>query len=169
MYKTSIRLAIASAIIATIASFPASAQTSLEQILNGQTIPYTMKIKDLSSQWRGLSTSGQFEMGNTFQSIFSSFFGGALNATYYTKGQTVTIAGETYIVAYSLQGSPEKFSNDLPLSLSLLNLRTIGSLNNIRAFNLKTESEMLKKQIESAPMFPSPRPTNSPKPRSSDR
>jgi hypothetical protein len=77
------------------------------------------------------------------------------------------------MVAYSLQDKPEKITNNTPLSLSLLNLKTIGSLNNIRVFNLKTESEMLTKQLQAAPMFtpakntPAEEPTAAPqKPKS---
>jgi hypothetical protein len=166
MRKTITSLAIAVATIGLFSNTSVSAQPNLNDILNGKSIPSTVKLKDLNPEWRGLSTSGQFEFANTFQTIFSSFFGGALNASYYTKGQTVNIGTETYIVAYSLQDKPEKITADTPLSLSLLNLKTIGSLNNIRVFNLKTESEMLTKQLQGAAMFTPPpaKPGDTPAP-----
>lgn len=122
----------------------------------GKTVPTTIKIRDLTPEWRALATSGQFELGNTIQTIFSSFMGGAFNNSYYTKGQTISLAGETYMVAYSLQEQPEKISVETTLGLSLLNMKTIGSLNNIRSFNLATETALLEKQIQGARTMFSP-------------
>jgi hypothetical protein len=156
-------LAIAATMIttATIAEINPSiaAEVSLNEILAGKTVPNSIKLKDLTPEWRGLSTSGQFELGNTFQSIFASFYGGAFNASYYTKGQTISLAGETYMVAYSLQEQPEKIGADTNLGLSLLNLKTIGSLTNIRSFNVSTETALLEKQLQGTrAMFPAPKP-----------
>jgi hypothetical protein len=156
MKKLFLSAAIAVSAIVMVSTSSVSAQTSFSEVLSGKNIPSTIRLKDLNPEWRGLSTSGQFEFGNTFQTIFSSFFGGTLNAGYYTKGQTVNIGTETYIVAYSLQDKPEKIGGETVLSLSLLNLKTIGSLNNIRVFNLKNESEILTKQLQGAAMFNPP-------------
>lgn len=77
-------------------------------------------------------------------------FGGGVRATnYYTKGQTVSIGSETYIVAYSLLSLAEKISPELPLNLSLLNLKTIGSISNIRAFETVSETKVLEAQLAS--------------------
>jgi hypothetical protein len=98
----------------------------------------------------------------------STFLGKMASAVYYTKGDVVTIGSETYIVAYRAPMRPidfgalvgevkkagpqtkpekilnealatEKLSADTPLALSLLNLRTSGSLTDIRAFDLQRE------------------------------
>jgi hypothetical protein len=148
------QISIGLAIAATLSISPAThyssfaAETSLNEILTGKTVPNSIKLRDLTPEWRGLSTSGQFEIGNTFQTIFGAFFGGTFNASYYTKGQTISMAGETYMVAYSLQEQPEKIVPETPLGLSLLNLKTIGSLTNIRSFNLSTETALLEKQLQ---------------------
>lgn len=164
MHKTLIRLAI-TAMIST-AAIPATIHSSLaadptlSEILTGKTVPNTVKIRDLNPEWRALATSGQFEFGNTIQMMVSSFTGGAFSPSYYTKGQTIAVAGETYMVAYSLQEQPEKITGETTLGLSLLNIKTIGSLNNIRSFNLVTETALLEKQSQSTrAIFSPPKPT----------
>ena len=74
---------------------------------------------------------------------------------YYTRGETVTLGSETYLVAYRPQidaremqqamrfgfdpgmeeAEPFRLARNMPLALSLLNLRTVGSLTNIRPFD----------------------------------
>jgi hypothetical protein len=136
-----------------------AAEVSLNEILAGKTVPNSIKLKDLTPEWRGLSTNGQFELGNTFQTIFAAFGGGAFTASYYTKGQTISLGSETYLIAYSLQEQPEKIAADTNLGLSLLNLKTIGSLTNIRSFNVSTETVLLEKQLQGTrAMFPPTKP-----------
>jgi hypothetical protein len=163
MHKILIRLAI-SATIATMA-IPISIYTSsaaeptLSEILAGKTVPNTVKLRELTPEWRTLSTNGQFELGSSIQSLFTSFTGMSLYGSYYTKGQTISLAGESYIVAYSLQDKPEKITGEIPLGLSLLNMKTIGSLTNIHSFNLVTETALLEKQLQGLSMFNSPKST----------
>jgi hypothetical protein len=160
MYKILVRLAIAATIstaaIPSITRSSLAASPTLSEILTGKTVPNTIKISDLTPDWRALSTSGQFEFGNTIQMMLSSFTGGAFSPSYYTKGQTISLAGETYMVAYSLQEQPEKITGETTLGLSLLNIKTIGSLNNIRSFNLATETALLEKQSQSTRSIFSP-------------
>jgi hypothetical protein len=125
-----------------------AAEPSLASILSSNSIPTSIKLKDLTPEWRALSTNGQLEIGN-FQAVVSLFGGGSFANNYYTKGQTITVGSETYIVAYSLISLPEKVSPELPLSLSLLNLKTIGSLSNIRIFETVAETKVLELQLAS--------------------
>ena len=125
-----------------------AADLSFADILRGNSIPTSIKLKDLTPEWRAMSTNGQFEIGN-FQTFIGLFGGGAFANNYYTKGQTVNIGSETYIVAYSLLSLVEKVSPDMPLNLSLLNLKTIGSMSNIRAFESLAETKVLEKQLAS--------------------
>jgi hypothetical protein len=162
MYQIFIRLAI-SATIATVAipiatNLSFAAEPTLSEILSGKTIPTTVKLKELTPEWRTLATNGQFELGSSIQSLFTSFTGMSLYGSYYTKGQTISLAGESYIVAYSLQDKPEKITGEIPLGLSLLNMKTIGSLTNIRSFNLVTETALLEKQLQNAAMLNPPKP-----------
>jgi hypothetical protein len=121
---------------------------SLANVLSGNSVPTSIKLKDLTPEWRALSTNGQFELGN-FQAFINVFGGGALATNYYTKGQTVSIGSETYMVAYSLLSLVDKVSPEMPLNLSLLNLKTIGSMSNIRAFETLSETKILEAQLAS--------------------
>ena len=125
-----------------------AADPSFADILKGTSIPTSIKLRDLTPEWRAMSTNGLFEIGN-FQAFVGLFGGGAFANNYYTKGQTVNIGSETYIVAYSLLSLAEKVSPDLPLNLSLLNLKTIGSMSNIRTFEAIAETKILEKQLAS--------------------
>lgn len=166
------RIAITVALAAAIATHQPSFAAEVNELLSGKTFPLTMKLNQLNSEWRGLSISGQFEVGDWMQSfgtLFGSLFGtGSSSNLYYTKGQTVTIGSETYMVAYRLQSTSGKVAPETTLALSLLNLRTIGSLNNIRSFNLEQEIATLERMMKPpASLFPStpasprpPKPSN---------
>ncbi|AFY96494.1 hypothetical protein Cha6605_5623 [Chamaesiphon minutus PCC 6605] len=125
-----------------------AADPSFADILKGNSIPTSIKLRELTPEWRAMSTNGQLEIGN-FQAFVSLFGGGAFANNYYTKGQTVTIGSETYIVAYSILSLAERVAPDLTLNLSLLNLKTIGSMSNIRAFDTIAETKVLEKQLAS--------------------
>jgi hypothetical protein len=124
---------------------PVVIQGDLE-IFGSKGIPTSVRLRELNSSWRAMGTNGPLELGN-FQMIVNSSAGGSFAATYYTKGETVTIGSETYIVAYSLFTLVDKVTPDLPLSLSLLNVKTIGSLSNIRPFDAVKETKVLEKQL----------------------
>jgi hypothetical protein len=125
-----------------------AAEPNFAGILSGNSVPTAIKLKDLTPEWRAMSTNGQLEIGN-FQALVSLFGGGSFANNYYTKGQTVTVGSETYIVAYSLLSLAEKISPELPLNLSLLNLKTIGSMSNIRTFEMVAETKVLEAQLAS--------------------
>lgn len=128
--------------------------TSMEQALAGKEFPLTLKYKDLDANWRRLSPSATVDPAN----IYRALAGGAYAGTYYTKGQTVGIGGETYLVAYKSQvkaldmvafqqmamrggqpPEPEKPTATTPLALALLNLKSAGSFTDIRPFDLDAE------------------------------
>lgn len=125
-----------------------AAEPSFASILSGNSVPTTIKLKDLTPEWRAMSTNGQVEIGN-FQAFVSLLGSGAFASNYYTKGQTVSIGSETYLVAYSLLSLAEQISPDLQLNLSLLNLKTIGSMSNIRVFATVAETKVLEAQLAS--------------------
>jgi hypothetical protein len=123
-------------------------EPSLASVLSGNTVPTSIELKKLTPEWRAMSTNGQFEFGN-FQAFISVFGGGSFATTYYTKGQTVSIGSETYIVAYSLLSLVEKVAPETLLNLSLLNLKTIGTMSNIRSFDAIVETKVLERQLAS--------------------
>jgi hypothetical protein len=125
-----------------------AAEPSLASVLSGNSVPTSIELKKLTPEWRAMSTNGQFEFGN-FQAFISVFGGGSFATTYYTKGQTVSIGSETYIIAYSLLSLAEKVAPETPLNLSLLNLKTIGTMSNIRALDSIAETKVLERQLAS--------------------
>lgn len=156
------RTAIALALAAVLCSHSQSSiGAELDQVISGSKFPLTLKLMELNSGWRGLSISGQFETGGGMQS-FNPLFVTTGSNIYYTKGQTITVGSETYMIAYRLDSAARqlKLTPETTLTLSLLNLRTIGSLNNIRQFNFEQERAMFERAYRSIrPLNQSPLPS----------
>jgi hypothetical protein len=125
---------------------PATADVTLVNVFNGNVVPTTIKLRDLTPVWRAMGTNGPVEFGN-LQAVITTSAGGSFAASYYSRGQTITIGSETYIVAYSLLSLVDKITPETPLNLSLLNLRTVGSLSNIRTYDVAKETKILEKQL----------------------
>jgi hypothetical protein len=125
---------------------PSIKEINLANILNGTAVPNSIRLREIPVDWRAFGINGPVEIGN-LQTVINSSAGGSFGASYYTKGQNITIGTETYVVAYSLLSIVETITPDTPLGLSLLNLRTIGSLSNIRAFEIAKETKILEKQL----------------------
>lgn len=139
-----------------------SRANDLQTILSGREIPLNLSLKNLDSSWRKITMTGQFEMAS-FMKTWSSFLGGSgYDYVFYTQGKTVTIGSKTYLIAYhfpfigkpmnfssifksvllgdcSEEGFPKKLTADTLVNLALLNLDTIGSLNDITAVNINQE------------------------------
>ncbi len=146
--------------LAGILAGPAAAQeTAMNQILSGRNTPLSISPQDLNSDFRRMVVNDQSEMSN-IQMLFLGAQTGVEFNLYFTKGETVSIGGETYLIAYRPQTriDPQIFNghrrgnDDTPvppqklrpkdkLALSLLNLRTASSLNDIRPFNAKLDIE----------------------------
>jgi len=124
-------------------------KTTFKDLLAGKTVPLSLKLKDLTSDWRRFTTGSGAEMpANITRVMFGAGSGG-----YYSRGETVTAEGETYLIAYRLQtkqldvtilmrgqpSAPEKPTPDTTLTLCLLHLRTLDSFTDIRPFDLEVE------------------------------
>ncbi len=100
-------------------------------------------------------------------SVMSSLFGGGgpKGTVYYTRGLTTTIGGETFLIAYKVEapqmdfmklimesamaGGKEpdfakmagdsKIKAETPLTLTLVNVKSIGTMGSIRPFDLEKE------------------------------
>ena len=116
------------------AAIPVLGQTTdLKELLSGKTIPLSLKLKDLDEQWRRVSIKS-----SDWTEAYAVMLSGGGNNPYYTKGQSVTLAGETYLVAYRVPGAsansmqmmfgqrqgnppaePQKLTADSTISLSL--------------------------------------------------
>ena len=129
---------------AVLAQAPA-ASSDFTSAVSGVSCPLTLKVKDLDDTWRQLSISKVG--GADLLSIFASSSRGVAPTLdqYYTHGETATIGGETYLVAYryalkpsDLTGdnasAPPQITPDTTLNLSLINVRQIASLDGIQPF-----------------------------------
>ena len=136
----------------------AEPETPLIDVLSGKAAPLKLLLNELTPEWRRITLAGNFDpMPRVFASLISGQFGMNMQPeTYYTKGQTLLMNGELYLVAYSVNRPvtmtppnydggerrpprPDPLKPDTPLTLSLLCLRTAGSLTEITSFNLEAE------------------------------
>ena len=123
--------------------------------LSGTTRPLTIKVKNLDSTWRQMSVSKS--SGLDLLSLFAlgSRGQGPRLDLYYTRGETVIAGGETFLVTYRVSPGPGTLvalsdgnvpppapqTPDTVLSLSLVNVRQIGSLDGIQAYTPVTQAE----------------------------
>jgi len=137
----------------------------LQAVLSGVQHPLTLKVKDLDSSWR------QVSLGTPDNSWLSLLRGGTgLTSTgitpLFTKGETVSVAGETFLIGYHhtlsrgeleavmQNGNPSSAillvqTPDMVLTLSLVNIRLISGLDDVRAFAPLTPEDA-QRQAEAA-------------------
>jgi prepilin-type processing-associated H-X9-DG protein len=123
----------------------------IETLFSGKQIPFTIQAKSLDRSWRRMIIGDP--------DVTSRMMFGMRNtpvAPYYTRCQTVSTAGETYLIAYRLSTAMEgmalqrqmqmrgndpdamaerKLPPDATLTLSLVNLRQAGSLTDVQPFD----------------------------------
>lgn len=120
----------------------------MKALLSNTDIPLTIRLKDLDSRWRRfriISSSSNAQLG--------LLMGGAGmdDTVHYTRGQTVEMGGVTYLIAYRVPSQidpravnwrghgepprPRTPADTTEMSLSLLNLRTVGGMGDLRPFN----------------------------------
>ena len=75
---------------------PASRSNDFGLALSGASLPLSLKLKDLDGNWRTFSSS---DASNQVQS-YMAMMSGSSHDTYYTKGETETLGGELYLIAY---------------------------------------------------------------------
>ena len=153
----------------------------LEKVLSGKICPLSVKLGELDQDWRritihttgnvtgnvSVSVSGTHSSSSS-QNNIADLFG---SKVYLTKGQTVSVNDRVYLIAYhmpagglNVQALIESLATKTPpaaptlgaettIPLSLLDLESVGSLDDVRAFDVKTEiaeSEKLFKAISTA-------------------
>jgi hypothetical protein len=103
------------------------------------------------------------EMGGAMGSMMNSAVGGVATAgenVYYTRGQTVVVGPETFLVAYRPRtgtdsggpanlllmmkadkppAPPKPMTAEMPVSFALLNLRAVASFTDVHPFDLQAE------------------------------
>lgn len=136
-----------------------------ETLLGGQDYPFTLKPSALDSSWRRVN------LGSPTADLTRMMLTRGANVVpdiAYTRGQTVQTGKEIYLVIYRVQTPRDpairrrwwvrdragkdvgdnavggKIPFDAVLGLSLVNLKTMGDLNDIRAFNPKTDVETMR-------------------------
>ncbi|MDQ2732125.1 MAG: hypothetical protein M3Y56_10730 [Armatimonadota bacterium] len=160
MQRSQAMLHVLTALTAALAfAIPAAAQTKTDftSLMDGNRVPLILKLKDLGPDWRRFAVSP----GGTLD-LYTFAYSRRI-PSYYTRGLTETIGGETYLIAYqiSVKSSdlaplyrtpsetyhPTPITAETPISLSLLNLRTTGSLNDIQPFDLQQELHAADEEI----------------------
>lgn len=157
-------LAIVSITVPTLAHAQADSSTNALQqtnpvtiayVISGKLAPLSVQVKDLNSDWRHIvigEDKPDLGQNKVILRSLASFTEG-FQTIYYTKGDTVLVGNETYLIAYSLKTKPfdpaifepgelpkpEKLTLKTILSLSLLNLRNVGNIIDIRPFDMKEE------------------------------
>jgi hypothetical protein len=147
----------------------AQSETSVAEVLAGSAAPVSLKLKELTPEWRRISVTGEtmLGMGGMFQSMMQtvgSMLGSGGAEAIYTRGATLRIGGEQFLVGYRLAGAGIDFgalmsmgaaaaraggqggapppmerkpvTPDSELSLVLINVRSIATLGEIRPFDL---------------------------------
>ncbi len=130
---------------------------SMEDVFAGRVCPLSYQLKSLDATWRRVTVAQEAE-GGYLDAMMASMYGSQGPEMYYTKGDTLQIVGETYAIAYKAPSKPMDMSAmssmsrmssssrrvalkpDNTLCLCLLNLRTLGSMTDIRAFDLALET-----------------------------
>lgn len=132
-----------------------AADADLKVVLSDTSVPLSIRMKDIDGNWRRFSVTGTSASSMKWQVMGAA--AGVEFGVHFTRGQTVTIGDQTFLIAYRFQPQidarffnwhghgdpprPRKPSDLTELSLSLLNLRTTGSLNDLRPFNPSTDME----------------------------
>jgi hypothetical protein len=131
------------------------AQAALQSVLANQKYPLSIRLQDLDASWRRfvLSDSTGTMVGMPMQ-VWGAAAGLELGV-HFTKGEIVSIGENSYLVAYQLPVKidrrflnwhghgpaprPRKPDGETVLHLSLLNMKSISSLNDVRPFDPKTD------------------------------
>ena len=131
---------------------------TMVEVMAGKLFPLTLQLKEMATGWStftcGSSDSASNLMGIAEDSSIANSMLSILSVRY-TRGQTVELGGESYLVAYGRSSAPimkmlEQAEQDgegldpmklltvtpeTVVMLQLLNVRTIGYMDEIRPFN----------------------------------
>ncbi len=131
---------------------------TLAELFRGDVVPLKLTLKDLDGSWRRFGVGGG-EMEGAVGAAYAAMLGASVRPVYYSRGETVTVDGEPFWIAYRLrtpavdvagliqrgmagrQAPPaaEKPTPDSELALALLPVRQTGPLIEITPFDLEVE------------------------------
>ncbi len=144
-------------------------ELTLDRVLAGREMPLSIAAKQLTPEYLHMVAGGPMGIAS-LQNMMIDAKTGVETGLYFSKGQTVTAGGETYLIAYrpnfqvDMAGvfnhghghgddqpvQPRKLRPNMMLSLSLLNLRTNSRLDDIRAFDAKRDMESPQESSEAS-------------------
>ena len=144
-----------------------SQERDLSELLSGNVHPLSIKLKDLNAEWRRVTIHSAATVsdnisvnvsGNSSSTSQNNLVGAlAGSRLYVTKGNTASAAGRHYLLAYHLPGNSADFgmlvralatktpptaaalTPDTVLPLALLDLQSIGTIDDVRPFDLQSE------------------------------
>lgn len=147
-------------------------------LLSGRNAPLSLKMNDLRTGWRRMTITAPTQnndMRQAFAWAETDNFGGRLldalgvaPGTYFSRGQTVAVGGDSFLIAYRVRFTPDdlddmpkndpgvarateiltRFFRSRTLDLSLLNLKNIGNLSDIRPFSIETQAASLQAMMK---------------------
>lgn len=145
-------------VLVTALALPEAARAvEFADLISGKIAPLSIALKELTPEWRRLSVGADGRGASGLAGFYSAWLGGGAGQAYYTRGQTVTCGDQTFIVAYraptqdldfgaimlmqrgSKPPEPAPLTADTVLSLALLHLQSLGSLTEVRPFDLARE------------------------------
>ena len=151
---------LALALLLSLSGAAQAQNSALKALLFSPTTTNALTLKDLNGDWRVMNVGGDNggAGGANFMTLWMSMLGGAANPSgCYTKGDTVNVGGETFVITYRAAVKPvnfmalmggnnaqkltpqEPYTPDTKLTLSLLNLKTLASFGDIHPFDLQAE------------------------------
>jgi hypothetical protein len=142
--------------LVTSGTLYAADTVKLADALAGKVAPLQLKLSDLDSGWYRVNCTGaQSGAGGNAAAVYLGVLMGRGGAGHYTRGETVKVEGENFLVAYRLATkpvdymammrgggqppTPEKPTPESTLDLCLLRVSGLESLSDIRVFDLVTE------------------------------
>lgn len=139
-----------------LATLPAPAQeNTLAKVLAGKAIPLSLTLKQLDGNWRVITPAPTADAAEALVRMIVMQMSQRtwVPEVMYTHGETLVIAGETYLLAYArpprpllapgggnrqeVKTEPELLTPESEIDLTLLNIRTMGNLLDIHPFELK--------------------------------
>lgn len=161
---------------------PATAQNALGDLLGGRGAPVTLRLDQLTPEWQRVQIKGPEAAGGAANPMMgmlggmmgmfginpSAFSAMDRSTLYYTKGAVVQVGPETFLVAYQPSAAPmdlarvmaadeppapEVLKATSPLQLTLVNVRSISTLTDVRSFNLQRELAESRAAAEAAKKF----------------
>ncbi len=136
----------------------AARQLSLKELISGKAVPLSVRAKDLDESFARFQSEGSTADAQQRMMIRNMYgMNVAANSIYFTKGDTVKLESGTYLIVYGLENridmeaiarhdmralqTPRKLRPKDKLLLSLLDLKNVGNITDLRPFNFDDEME----------------------------